>query len=112
MSRIPMIEPATANGTAAGVLGQVRTGLGMVSAMTKAMAHSPAALKGYRRLNAVLSGVLRRQQAITGASRNDRLLNPTAWPYALSGQITAYPWEGLLIEDAAQPAAETEGFAA
>jgi len=56
MSRIPMIEPATATGTAAVVLGQVRTGLGMVPNMTKAMAHSPAALKGYLRLNAALNG--------------------------------------------------------
>jgi alkylhydroperoxidase family enzyme len=56
MARIPLIDEENADAPAAGVLEQVRKGMGMVPNMAKAMANSPAALKGYLRLNAALGG--------------------------------------------------------
>jgi uncharacterized peroxidase-related enzyme len=56
MARIPLIDEENADAPAAAVLEQVRKGMGMVPNMAKAMANSPAALKGYLRLNAALGG--------------------------------------------------------
>ena len=75
MSRLPMIDEETAEAPAAGVLEQVRKGMGMVPNMAKAMANSPAALKGYLRLNAALGGgvldaVTRERLALAVAQAN------------------------------------------
>jgi len=75
MSRLPLIDEETAEAPAAGVLEQVRKGMGMVPNMAKVMANSPAALKGYLRLNAALGGgvldaVTRERLALAVAQAN------------------------------------------
>ena len=47
MSRMPLIDPATATGSARDLRDTVRARLGVTPNMTKAMAISPALLKGY-----------------------------------------------------------------
>lgn len=58
MSRLPLIDPSTATGTAAELLTAVHQALGVTPNMVKAMAHSPATLKGYLELSGALSGGL------------------------------------------------------
>jgi uncharacterized peroxidase-related enzyme len=59
MSRIPAISPHTAAGRAKELLDAVKQKLGLVPNMTRAMAHSPAALDGYLALSGALAkGVL------------------------------------------------------
>ncbi|MFL4473699.1 carboxymuconolactone decarboxylase family protein [Paeniglutamicibacter sp. MACA_103] len=75
MSRIEFIQPETAEGTAATLLKQVQGAMGAVPNMAKAMANSPAALKGYLRLSAALAGgaldaVTRERLALTTAQAN------------------------------------------
>lgn len=72
---IAPIEPETATGRAAELLGDVKKSLGLVPAMTKVMANSPALLKSYLALNgAVATGVLpaavRERLAISTAQLN------------------------------------------
>jgi uncharacterized peroxidase-related enzyme len=60
MSTLPLIDPATAPEPAAGLLAGVQKSLGVTPNMTKAMANSPALLKGYVELSGALGhGVLR-----------------------------------------------------
>lgn len=47
MSRLPLIQPESATGAAAELLAGVQKALGVTPNMTKAMANSPAVLKGY-----------------------------------------------------------------
>lgn len=56
MTALPLIDPATATGSAADLLAAVKKSLGVVPNMTKAMANSPALLEGYIGLNGALSG--------------------------------------------------------
>lgn len=56
MSALPMIDPASATGTAADLLAAVQRGLGVTPNMTKAMANSPALLKGYLEFSGALGG--------------------------------------------------------
>ncbi len=56
MSTLPQIDPATATGPAAQLLGDVKKTFGLVPNMTKVMANSPALLKGYLALLGALSG--------------------------------------------------------
>jgi uncharacterized peroxidase-related enzyme len=75
MSTLPQIDPATATGHAAEVLTEVRKTLGSVPNMAKAMANSPALLKGWLALSGALgSGVLpaavRERLAIATAEYN------------------------------------------
>ncbi|WP_329383284.1 peroxidase-related enzyme [Streptomyces sp. NBC_01351] len=59
MSRVHLIDPATATGNAAEQLAATQATLGVVPNMAKAMAHSPAALKGFLGLfGALKDGVL------------------------------------------------------
>ena len=60
MSTLPLIDPSTASEPAAGLLAGVQKSLGVTPNMTKAMANSPALLKGYVELSGALAhGVLR-----------------------------------------------------
>jgi uncharacterized peroxidase-related enzyme len=60
MSTLPLIDPSTAAEAAAGLLAGVQKNLGITPNMTKAMANSPAQLKGYVELSGALShGILR-----------------------------------------------------
>lgn len=60
MGRLPLIDPATATKPVADLLDAVQRNLGVVPNMTKAMANSPALLKGYLELSGALGrGVLR-----------------------------------------------------
>jgi len=59
MANLPLIDPTTAAGPAAELLASVRRALGVTPNMTKAMANSPAVLKGYLELSGALgAGVL------------------------------------------------------
>jgi uncharacterized peroxidase-related enzyme len=59
MNTLPLIDPATATGPAADLLTAVKKVMGVTPNMTKAMANSPALLKGYLELSGALSqGVL------------------------------------------------------
>lgn len=75
MSRIAQIEPATATGVAAELLGQVQKSLGVTPNMTKVMANSPALLQGYLALAGALSegvipGGVRERLAVATAEAN------------------------------------------
>ncbi|WP_166875884.1 carboxymuconolactone decarboxylase family protein [Salinibacterium sp. ZJ450] len=60
MTRIPLIDPATATGAAAEQLDATQQAMGAVPNMARAMVNSPAALKGYLGLSGALGkGVLR-----------------------------------------------------
>ncbi|WP_131787959.1 carboxymuconolactone decarboxylase family protein [Protofrankia symbiont of Coriaria ruscifolia] len=75
MSRLPLVDPATATGAARDLLAAVQKGLGVTPNMTKAMANSPALLKGYLELSGALAaGALpaatRERLALTVAEEN------------------------------------------
>jgi uncharacterized peroxidase-related enzyme len=59
MSVLPNIEPAEATGEAAALLTEMRKSIGSIPNMARAMANSPALLKGYMGLSGALAaGVL------------------------------------------------------
>lgn len=53
---LPLIDPATASAPVADLLAAVQRSLGVTPNMTKAMANSPALLKGYLGLSGALAG--------------------------------------------------------
>jgi uncharacterized peroxidase-related enzyme len=60
MTTLPLIDPATASEPAASLLAAVQQSLGVTPNMTKAMANSPALLKGYLEFSGALGhGALR-----------------------------------------------------
>lgn len=56
MNRLPLVDPAQADGKAKTLLGAVRQKLGMTPNMTRAMANAPAVLEGYLGLSQALAG--------------------------------------------------------
>lgn len=75
MGALPLIDPTTATGPVADLLAAVQRGLGVTPNMTKAMANSPALLKGYLDLSGalgkgVLSPATREQIALAVAQHN------------------------------------------
>ena len=56
MTNFTPIEPETATGQAAELLGQVKASLGLVPNMTKVMANSPTLLRAYLALSGAVSG--------------------------------------------------------
>jgi uncharacterized peroxidase-related enzyme len=75
MSHLPLIDPDTTAQPAGHLLAMVRTNLGVVPNMTRAMANSPALLKGYLVLsealgNGVLSQATRERIALAVAQGN------------------------------------------
>jgi uncharacterized peroxidase-related enzyme len=56
MTGLPLIDPNQAQGTAADLLVAVQKALGVTPNMTKAMANSPAVLKGYVEFSGALAG--------------------------------------------------------
>jgi uncharacterized peroxidase-related enzyme len=82
MSTLPLVDPDTATGAAADLLAAVQRSLGVTPNMTKAMANSPALLKGYLNLNGALSA-----GALDAASREQIALavaQDNACSYCLS----------------------------
>ena len=55
MSRLPLVDPNTANAATAPLLAEVHRRLGVTPNMTRAMANSPALLQGYLDLSAALN---------------------------------------------------------
>lgn len=75
MSTLPQIEPATATGEAAALFDQLKKTVGSVPNMAKAMANSPAVLKGYLGLSGALAGgvlpaAIRERLALASAEYN------------------------------------------
>ncbi len=75
MSRITPLDPKTAVGPAKDLLDGLQSKLGMVPNLFSALAHSPAALKGYLELSGALAGgalpaPLREQIALTVGESN------------------------------------------
>ncbi|MEO3786897.1 peroxidase-related enzyme [Actinocorallia sp. B10E7] len=75
MSRVPLIDPATATGAAAEQLAAAQRTMGVTPNMAKAMANSPAALKGFLGLfgalkQGVLSAALQERIALAVAEAN------------------------------------------
>lgn len=75
MRTFPLVEPATATGPVADLLAAVQRGLGVTPNMTKAMATSPALLKGYLELSGALAkgrlkAAVREQIALAVAQGN------------------------------------------
>ncbi|MEU1621668.1 carboxymuconolactone decarboxylase family protein [Streptomyces sp. NPDC005722] len=56
MSVLPLIDPAEATGDAATLLAELKRTVGSVPNMAKAMANSPALLKGWMSLSGALAG--------------------------------------------------------
>ncbi|MGY5634281.1 hypothetical protein ACW7N6_38740 [Streptomyces sp. UC1A3] len=56
MSGLPLIQPENATGEAAALLEEVQQALGLTPNLAKAMANSPAALKGFLDLRRALRG--------------------------------------------------------
>jgi uncharacterized peroxidase-related enzyme len=56
MSALPQINPAEATGEAAALLAELKKSIGSVPNMAKAMANSPALLKGWMGLSGALAG--------------------------------------------------------
>jgi uncharacterized peroxidase-related enzyme len=75
VSRLPLIEPGTADGTIEELFATARRQIGGTPNMTRAMANSPALLNGYLALSAALSGGrlrpnVREEIALAIAQRN------------------------------------------
>lgn len=75
MSRLPLIDPATAAGPVSDLFAQVQRRLGATPNMTRAMANSPALLEGYLDLSdalnkGVLNAATRERVALTVAQAN------------------------------------------
>lgn len=75
MPRIQAIEPSTASGQAKYLLDAVNDRLGMLPNLTRTLANSPAALRGYLALGEALDGAklppdLREQIALTVSEAN------------------------------------------
>jgi uncharacterized peroxidase-related enzyme len=97
MTRMPLIELDEASGTAQELLTQVKKGMGAVPNMTKAMANSPATLKGYLALSGALAG------GVLGRKTQERLaLNlaqTNGCDYCLSAHTFTAPRVGLSEQD-------------
>lgn len=92
MTTLPLIDPSTASEPAASLLAGVQKSLGVTPNMTKAMANSPALLKGYVDLSGALSlGVIqpavREQIALAIAQDNSCNYCLSAHTY-LAEQVT------------------------
>ncbi len=97
MTRMPLIQLEEATGAQEALLTQVKKGLGAVPNMTKAMANSPAALKGYLQLSGALAG------GSLSANTRERLALALAQvnecDYCLSAHTLMSPAAGLSTED-------------
>jgi uncharacterized peroxidase-related enzyme len=100
MSRIPAIDPASAEGQAASLLQDVRRSMGAVPNVFRVTANAPAALQGLVGLHGALRGGalsarLREQISIAIAQRN-------GCDYCLSAHSFLGRQAGLSIADIAQ----------
>ncbi len=96
MSRIPQINPESATGKAKELLDAVKSKLGLVPNMTRAMANSPAVLDGYLSFSGSLSkgnlsAKLREQIALTVGEAN-------GCDYCLAAHSTIGKMVGLTAE--------------
>lgn len=96
MSRISQLNPESATGRAKDLLDAVKSKLGLVPNMTRAMANSPAVLEGYLSLSGALSkgqlsAKLREQIALTVGEVN-------GCDYCLAAHSTIGKMVGLTAE--------------
>lgn len=86
MTNLPLVDPATATGPAAGLLAAVQSSLGVTPNMTRAMANSPALLKGYLEFSGALgAGVL-------SASTHERIALAVAQGNACAYCLSAHSY--------------------
>lgn len=88
MSTLPQIDPADATGEAATLLADLEKSLGSVPNMARAMAASPAVLKGYMQLSSALAG-----GALSAADR-ERLSIATAEYHRCTYCLSAHTFLG------------------
>jgi uncharacterized peroxidase-related enzyme len=86
MSHLPLVDPADAGAPASDLFNQVQRRLGAIPNMTRAMANSPALLKGYLEL----SGALRR--GVLGAATGERIALTVAQANACSYCLSAHSY--------------------
>jgi len=97
MSRIPQINPESATGKAKELLDAVKSKLGLVPNMTRAMANAPAVLDGYLSL----SGALSKGSSLTAKHREQIALavgQANACDYCLAAHSTIGKMVGLSAE--------------
>ena len=97
MSRIPQINPESATGKAKELLDAVKTKLGLVPNMTRAMANAPAVLDGYLSL----SGALSKGSSLTAKHREQIALavgQANDCDYCLAAHSTIGKMVGLTTE--------------
>lgn len=101
MSALPLVDPATATGPVAHLLAAVQRGPGVTPNMTKAMANSPALLKGYLELSGALGRECRARPPGSGSRSPSH--RPNACSYCLSAHsYLAEHVTHLSAEDIAQ----------
>lgn len=91
MSRIPQIDPTTATGPAAALLADVQQALGATPNMTRAMANSPALLKGYLALSGALGA------GVIPAAVRERLAVATAEVNGCEYCLSAHTYLGTAL---------------
>lgn len=91
MSRLVQIDPAAASGPAAELLAEVQKALGVTPNMTRAMANSPALLKGYLALSEALAG------GVIPAGVRERLAIATAEANGCEYCLSAHTYVGAHV---------------
>ncbi|MDT0306198.1 carboxymuconolactone decarboxylase family protein [Streptomyces sp. DSM 44917] len=88
MTAFTPVDPAAATGPAAELLAEVRRTLGLTPNMTKAMANSPALLRGYLALSGALAG------GVLPAGVRERLAIATAEYHGCAYCLSAHTYIG------------------
>jgi len=91
MSALPQLNPAEATGEAATLLGQLKKSVGSVPNMAKAMANSPALLKGWMSLSDALDG------GVLPAAVRERLALATAEYNRCAYCLSAHTFLGMHV---------------
>ncbi|MEU0600656.1 carboxymuconolactone decarboxylase family protein [Streptomyces sp. NPDC006393] len=91
MSALPQINPAEATGEAADLLAELKESIGSVPNMAKAMANSPALLKGWMSLSGALAG------GVLPAAVRERLALATAEYHRCTYCLSAHTFLGRRV---------------
>jgi AhpD family alkylhydroperoxidase len=86
MTRLPLVDAAVAAAPVSELLTEVQRRLGATPNMTRAMANSPALLKGYLDLSAALS------RGVLGAATGERIALTVAQGNACSYCLSAHSY--------------------
>lgn len=97
MTALPLVDPTTATGPARELLASVQASLGVTPNMTRAMANSPALLRGYIELSSALA------KGRLNAATRERLALAVAQDNACSYCLSAHSY---LAENVARVDAE------